>query len=1355
MEASGAAGFRPNNMDFQNGNISENWRRWKQNMKLVLAGPLHDKTEEVKVNYMLIYIGQAGRDIYNTWTLTEDEKKSTETLFTKFGNYCKPKENTTMARFRFNSRCQQPGESIDQFVTDLRNIASDCKYGDLKDSLIMDRLICATNNPQIQEKLLQQAATLTLDQALDIARSIEASKQQMSDMSGQAVGVKAFHKGGKGSKNKHQPKQASKGPKHGHGASAAHGASATPGASAMPSSNLCPNCGNEAHQGNNTCPARGRKCKFCHKSGHFVNSCRKLKYKRQQLHEMGATDELHQLDSELSDNFDRLQFQSITLASTKVMPIADRELFTVVNVDLTGQHDKPTALRAKVDTGAQSNALPLRLYQKMFPKNLTANGMPKPGALQQSASSIIAYGGHTVEQYGVCTIPMEYNGTKTNGSFYVTADQGAAIIGLPTSLALGLISVNCAINEDYTTVRDKHHMKAMFPDVFDGIGKLEGEYHITVDPSVPPVIHAPRKVPIALKPNIKEELEDMEKQEVITKVREGEPTDWVNSLVYSERKNGKLRICLDPKDLNRAIKRDHHVTPTLEEVLPNFRNKKVFSILDARCGYWAVQLDDESSYLTTFNSPFGRYRFRRMPFGLRMSQDVFQAKLDQALEGLEGVVGIGDDLVIAGDNDDEHDKFLIAFLQRCRKVGLRLNFEKCVIKQPSIKFYGLICNGSGIQPDPDKVSALKQMAPPTCVQELQSFLGMATYMSPFIKNASSLTAPLRDLTTKDSEFEWSASHQRAFDSIKSAICEEVTLAYFDPQKPITLQVDSSLKGLGAALIQEGKPVAFASKALTETESRYANIERELLAVVYGCERFHTYLYGQSFTVESDHKPLASIHLKHLTSAPPRLQRMLLRLQPYDLCIKYKPGKDMLLADALSRLSPEESGPVADMDVRIHSVFPQFTEDLFTQIRDETLKDTELNALRETVYSGWPESPKEVPYLCKPYWNFRDEIAIEDGMLIKGSRIIIPKVLQSRILSSLHEPHQGTEKTKLRARTCVYWNNINKDIDNITKSCSICQESQNSQAKEPLMQSEIPPRAWHTVGTDLFYLDQDEYLLISDYYSKYPFVRKIPQGESNSKTVANLTKQIFTEHGIPVNVRSDNGPHYTGNAFKQFSHEYGFNHITSSPHYARSNGFIESQVKLVKRTIKKAKLDGKDPNKALLNLRTTPIDNKLPSPAELLLGRQIQDNLPRRLPRSNDSEDVHNNLSRRQMDQKFYHDRNVRDLPPLSVGQDVSVQLPTTKKWVPGIVTEKCDKTPRSYIVSTPTGKSVRRNRSHLRQRETVPSPKQLPEQQNLPISKPDSPKPSTVKNEPPPPPAPPENVTRSGRITKPPQKLDL
>lgn len=203
-----------------------------------------------------------------------------------------------------------------------------------------------------------------------------------------------------------------------------------------------------------------------------------------------------------------------------------------------------------------------------------------------------------------------------------------------------------------------------------------------------------------------------------------------------------------------------------------------------------------------------------------------------------------------GKTIEERDRNMHVMLERCQGTGLKLNPEKCFVKQEEIRFYGVVCGKEGIQPDPSKVSALKQMSSPTSRQELQTFLGLANYLSPFIPNLSALTASLRELLKGNYQFHCSSARQEAYEKVKDSHSNEVTLTYFDPRREIILQVDALLKGLGATLIQENTSVAFASKSLTDVEPRYANIERELLAVVYGCEKFHTYLFGHSFKLLS-------------------------------------------------------------------------------------------------------------------------------------------------------------------------------------------------------------------------------------------------------------------------------------------------------------------------------------------------------------------------------------------------------------------------------------------------------------------------------------------------------------------------
>ena len=393
----------------------------------------------------------------------------------------------------------------------------------------------------------------------------------------------------------------------------------------------------------------------------------------------------------------------------------------------------------------------------------------------------------------------------------------------------------------------------------------------------------------------------MEHLSVITHV--DEPMDWVSSITYVQKANGELHLCLDPRDLNEAIRCDHHKTPTVEEVAHKFAHSCFFTKLDAHLGYWSIVLDQDSSMLTTFNSPFGRYCFLQLPFGLVCSQDIFQKKMDQILKECQGCIRIADDITVHGRTETEHDAHLQDLMRVAHKYNLVFNPQKTHVKAQAVNFFGCLYDANGVHPDPGKVDAVHALPAPTNVTELQEFLGLVTYLSPFIPGLSTLTAPLRELFKKDTDFSWNRTYDTTFEWIKGAVVSDTTLRYFDPLLPVTIQVDASQVGLGAALLQNGKPIAFASKALTETEHQYTNIEREMLAAVSRAERFHTYVYGWSFMIESDHKPLECISRKNLADTPTQLQRMMLCLQGYDFTIRYRPGKEMVIPDTLSCFSP--------------------------------------------------------------------------------------------------------------------------------------------------------------------------------------------------------------------------------------------------------------------------------------------------------------------------------------------------------------------------------------------------------------------------------------------------------------------
>ena len=527
-------------------------------------------------------------------------------------------------------------------------------------------------------------------------------------------------------------------------------------------------------------------------------------------------------------------------------------------------------------------------------------------------------------------------------------------------------------------------MKKLYPNSFHRLGSLKGAYNIRVDPTVKPATHARRKVSIESKEAIDKEMDYLIEEEII--MEQVEPTPWVSSVTFPRKPNGEVRVCLDPSNLNKAIIREHHKPMTVEEIAHELAGATVYTKADALKAFLQIHLMHKASLLTTFNSHRGRLQFLWMPFGAKMSQDMFQLWMDAILKQCPGVIGIHDDMVIFGVDQQDHDANLINLLNICQKEGLVLNSKKLELRRERVTFFGAEYSAQGMYPDPKKVQGITEMTAPTDKQQLQSFLGMVNYMGTFIPNLSHHTEPLRAMLKKDNVFYWEEQQTQSFQQVKTLIVKANTtlLRYYDRNLPVTVQADASLRGLGACLIQQQKgkdqPIAFASKSLTDAETRYANIERELLAIVFAC------LLRRSFVAESDHKPLEMIAMKNLANVPPHLQRMLLQLQRYDVTIKYRPGKEMQLPDALTRCLARASQEIK-LDMQVDYI--AFTKPWIEKLKDSMQRDPILVMVYQLTQQGWPHQRRHIPHLARRYWDFRDELSTDDRLLLKGLRLIIP------------------------------------------------------------------------------------------------------------------------------------------------------------------------------------------------------------------------------------------------------------------------------------------------------------------------------------------------------------------------------
>ncbi|PFX11932.1 Transposon Tf2-8 polyprotein [Stylophora pistillata] len=469
------------------------------------------------------------------------------------------------------------------------------------------------------------------------------------------------------------------------------------------------------------------------------------------------------------------------------------------------------------------------------------------------------------------------------------------------------------------------------------------------------------------------------------------------------------------------------------------------------------------------------------------------------------------------------------------------------------------------------------------IAAVQRLMGMVKYLSKFRSDLSQICEPISSLTHKGEPWFWTKEQDVAFDKIKEAVTSAPVLKYFDSSKPTEGSGDAASLGLGFVLTQEDHPLIYASRALTQAEQRYSQIEKELLAQVFGLEHNHQ-------------KPLAA------TSK--RLQR-LLRLQQYDAEIRYRPGREMYLADALSRayltqsfLGTQRSETQKEVE-SIHAVdYLAISEQQLSEIKQETAKDPTLQTLKNAILRGWPENSSSTPKEVSEYFNVRDELAVQDGIIFKGQRCVSPKTLRQKVKEKIHRAHIGIQGCLRRAREVVYWPSMNQEI---IEHCDTCNMYTSHPQREPLIVHDVHERPWQKVGCDLFTLDEKDFLCTIDYYSDYFEIEHLER--KTARAIITRLKRHFSNHGIPNLFQSDNGPPFDSQEFRDFAAAYEFELVTSSPNHPQSNGRIENGIKTAKQLMKKSKQAETDFYLTLLDWRNTPTEGVGCSPVQRLCGQE--------------------------------------------------------------------------------------------------------------------------------------------------------
>jgi hypothetical protein len=362
-----------------------------------------------------------------------------------------------------------------------------------------------------------------------------------------------------------------------------------------------------------------------------------------------------------------------------------------------------------------------------------------------------------------------------------------------------------------------------------------------------------------------------------------------------------------------------------------------------------------------------------------------------------------------------------------------------------VEYVGHRITADGVKIGKDKVKAVLQMDKPDSIDKVRQLLGMVTYTCKFLPNLSDVTEPLRELIKESNEpdfkFHWDEIHEQAFYKLMDMMTKAPVLRFYSSAEPIVISCDASQKGLGAVLMQGGHPVTYASKALTKTEEAYAQIEKEMLAIVFALKKFHTYVYGRrDIVVETDHLPLVRIMEKPLHLTPLRLQKMKMSLQHYDFKLIGKSGKDIPVADALSRTFLPDTHHELLKDVNQFQVFAcevrganAFSDARWKQLRVETEKDEALQKVKEIIHTGWPKKKAQLDPDVKPFFNARGELTVLEDIVFKADRVVIPKGMRKQMLLIIHEGHQGIVRSKQLARDVLYWPGMNAQIQELIEN----------------------------------------------------------------------------------------------------------------------------------------------------------------------------------------------------------------------------------------------------------------------------------------------------------------------------------
>lgn len=1102
-----------------------------------------------------------------------------------FDSHCKPVQNIFESRELFYKCKQLANESVKDYAARLRGLSLSCNFELRLEPCLKDIFVIGLFNDKLKHKLFVEAINTSFSDCINLAATWEhvvGFKKVDTNLNVVHKDSNYFRKSRKDSPSRNKNSVRSKTPVN-------------------VTLKTCFLCGKTNHLQKDCW--KNILCNRCNKSGHPSNLCRNSK------NNVGTKNK---------------RLNSVFMVHNSAGP-------EPIYVDLLIGN---ILLRAIVDTGAEINAIPYEVYLRDFVSY----------ELEKYNVHLSGYDGTRLNVVGKVNLDVLFLDKSADTQFVVVKNGNSTIVGrnFLQVFGIGLSGINSVkfseINcDNHLVFRDS--LKKKYPRVFsETSGRLKNyEANIEVNSDFRPKFINPRPLPFSLRDKVEAELNRMLQENIIEKV---EISDMASPIVVVKKKDGSIRICTDFKTtLNPMLARLKYPLPRIDDLISSLNGAKYFAKIDLRNAFGQISLNEKSRKLCVISTHVGLFAYKVLPFGLSTSPAIFMQVISAVVGGLRNVRVFLDDLLLYGSSKEELFSICESVLSKLSDCGLTINENKCSFLETEIEYLGFRISQKGIMPLENKIYAITRMGVPKNVSELRSLLGVISYYRSFIHNISDILSPLYKLLKKGIKYVWSEECNIAFERVKKLLTSDNILVHFNPHLPIKLITDASDLGISAIIchvFENGleRPIAFASRLLSETELKYSILDKEACAIIYGLKKFFQYLYGNKFILACDNKAL--VHILSTDKQIPvlaanRLQRYALILQTFDYTIQYIKSGDNK-ADFLSRMpmNNNNNSDVCSDDIdgseyflnyisslsvdKIESEFLNIIESE-TTLKAETMKQFSINdvniaSIIEFVVNGWPDKKFLKDDLLK-FWYFRNKLSTYDSCLFVNNKFVVPRELREIILKFLHQSHLGIVKSKSLARNYFFWLGMNSDIEATVKQCVRCMECLPTPCKVELAPWPISGLIWNRLHIDFMGpLGGHSFLIIIDATTKWidcHIVNKV-----DSFCTIKVLKRLFSIFGIPEQIVSDNGTAFTSTVFKEFCHNYNIESLTSAVKHPASNGLAENAVKTVKNYLKKIMVNNKFPADFedklltfLVDIRNTPSMSTGVEPSKLMLGRKIR------------------------------------------------------------------------------------------------------------------------------------------------------